>query len=145
MSKNKPNTTTNIISETSHDEYDPKILRHDTQQDTLHFHPDDHIEQFQNQEPQQLHTVQNPPQGKNTFKNIPDPSETSTIQNASKISDIPSKKLQSLTVTNDSNILQILLRNITNNILCLQNQNNTNINTNQDKTIPLPYLHQILK
>ena len=58
MSDNRPCTTTNIISETSTEEYDPNILGHDIQQDTLHFRSDDKMEQFQNQEPQQIHTIQ---------------------------------------------------------------------------------------
>ena len=128
-------TTSNIISETSYEEYDPNILLHDTQQATSHFYSDDQIEHFQNQEPQQLHTVQIPQQETNTLQTIPDPSETATIQNASEISDITINNPQSLTVTNDSNIIQVPVHYITQNTH--QNQNNTDINTNQDDTSTL--------
>ena len=36
-SDNRPYTTSNIISETLFEEYNPNLLRHDTGQNTLHF------------------------------------------------------------------------------------------------------------
>ena len=121
MSDNRPYTTTTIISETSSKEYYRKILRPDTEEDTFHFHSDDHSELFQNQEPQQLHIVQVPQQDTKTFKNIPDPSETATIQKVSEISDITINNPKSLTVTNESSILQIPVHDITQNTLRHQN------------------------
>ena len=57
-------------------------------------------------------------------------------------------KPQSLTITTDPNILQIPVHNITQNPNNDQTQNDTTHNTIQyiqfNKTILLPYLHQIL-
>ena len=98
------------------------------------FHSDDNIEQFQNQGPQRLHTVYTPQQNTKTLPHIPDPSETATIQNASEISGKTTNNPQSLTVTIDSNIVQIPVHDITQNTLPHQNQYNTDININQDNT-----------
>ena len=111
--------------------HDPSILQPKPQQDT--FYSDDNLEQFQNQE-ERLHTVHNPQQETNPPQHIPDPSETSTVQNASEIFDTTINNPRSLTITNGSNIVQIPVRNITQNVLTNQNQSNTNININQDST-----------
>ena len=51
----------------------------------------------------------------------------------SERSDITVNNPQSFTITNDSNILQIPVHNITQNTISDQNQNDTTHNTNQDK------------
>ena len=57
LSDSRPYTTSNIITETSFEVYNPDILQQDTRQNNLHFNQDDHIDLFQNQEPQQLNIV----------------------------------------------------------------------------------------
>ena len=69
------------------------------------------------------------------FHNVPDPSVTATVQNVSEISDTTINNPQSLSITIDSNILQIpLLHNKTQNTIIDENQNVTNNITNQDNT-----------
>ena len=69
-----------------------------------------------------------------TLQIVPDPSETATIQNVPELSDVNVNNTQSLTITNGSNILQLLLHNITQNPNIDQNQNDTTRNVNQDNT-----------
>ena len=45
-SENRPYITSNIISEPSLNEYNPRILQHDTGQNPLHFNHDDTTELF---------------------------------------------------------------------------------------------------
>ena len=122
----------NIISETSLEEYNPSILRHDTGQSNSQFNRDDHTELFQNQEPQQLKIVLDQQQDTTTIQNVLDPSKTATIQNVSELSDITVNSRQSFTITNDSNMLQKPVQKITENTISDQNQNDTTQNTNQD-------------
>ena len=77
--------TSNIISESSFDEYDPEILQHDTGQNILHFNQDDTTELFQNQELQQFKKIPDEQKITTTLQNVPDPFETATIQNVSEI------------------------------------------------------------
>ena len=78
-------------------------------------------------DPQQVNTI---------LQNIPDPSETATIQNASELSNTTTNNPQGITITNDSNILQILVHNMTQNpkndqtpIDAIQNKNQDNTST----------------
>ena len=71
------------------------------------------------------------------MQNIPDPSETALIQIVSELSDITIKNPQSRTITNDPNILQIPVHDITQNPINDLNQNDTTHNTNQDNTSTL--------
>ena len=67
---------------------------------------------FQNAEPHQLHPL---------YPHIPqtpdiqqaNPSETATIQNATEFSERTIQNTQSFTITNDSNLIQVLTHNIT--------------------------------
>ena len=130
-SDSRPYATSKIISEPSFDEYNPNLLRHDTGQNTLHFFQDDHRKLFQNQELQQFNIVPEQQQETTTLQNVADPSETATIQNVSELSDITVNNTQKFTITNESNIIQIPVHNITQNTINDQNQNVTTHNTNQ--------------
>ena len=79
-------------------------------------------EQFQNQE-EQFPTLQNIQQDINLPQHIRNPSETAPIQNVSEPSDITIPNPQSITITNDSNILQTVT-----------NQNPNTTDSNQDRT-----------
>ena len=80
----------------------------------LHFNQNDTAELFQNQEPQQFNEVHDQ-QDTTTLQNVPDLSETAIIRIVSELSDVIVNNTKSLTITNDSNILQIPVRNITQN------------------------------
>ena len=120
-SDSRPYATSDIFSEPSFDENYPNILQQDTGQNMLHFNQDDTTELFQNQEPQQFNIVPDQQQDTTTLQNVPDPSETATIQKVSELSDVIVNNTQSLTITNDSNILQLPVRNITQNPITDQN------------------------
>ena len=124
---NRHFTTTNITPEILSEQYDFNNIQQDSQQDI--FYSDDNIEQFQNQE-EQFPAIQNTQQDTNLPQHLPDPSETATIQNVSEISDITTNNPQSIAITNDSNIVQIAIHNITQNTL--PNQNHFNTDSNQD-------------
>ena len=76
------------------DKHIPHILQHDSGQNILHTNQNDTTALFQNQE-----TIH--------FTNMPDPSETATIQNVSELSEETTNNPQSITKTDDSNIIQI--------------------------------------
>ena len=136
-SDSRQNTTSNLISEPLFDEYNPNNIQHDTGQNILHFNQDDTTELFQNQEPQQFNIKSNPQQDTTTLQNVPNPSETATIQIVSELSDETMNHPQNITITTDSNILQIPVHNITQNPIIDQTQNDTTHNTNQDETSTL--------
>ena len=69
-------------------------------QNISHTNSDETTELFQNREI--IH-----------FNNVPDPSETATKQNASEFSQETTTDPQSITITDNSNILQIPVHNIT--------------------------------
>ena len=71
------------------------------------------------------------------------PSETATIQNASEFSEEtvqPVQNTQSLTITNDSNLIRVPTHNITQDETNTQNQDNTS-STTQDNTSVLVTSH----
>ena len=122
-SDNRPNNTSSLISETLLDEYNPNISQHDTGQNILHPNQDDTLELFQNQETPEFNIIPDPQQITTTLQDIPDPSETATIQNVSELSDETTKNRQSIIITNDSNILQTPVYNITQNSINDQTPN----------------------
>ena len=136
-SVSRPYTTSNIIYEPSLNEHNPNILQHDTGQNILHFDQDNTTKLLQNQEPQHFIIIQDPQQITTTLQDVPDPPETATIQNVSELSDETVINTQSLTMTNDSNTLQIPVHDVTQNPNNTQDQNNTTRNTNPDKTSTL--------
>ena len=123
-SDNRPYTNPNFNSEPLPDEYIPHILQHDIGKIILHTNQDDTTEVFRNQETSH-------------FNNIPDASETATIQSVSELSEKTTPNPQSNKITDDSNIVQILVNNITQTIVNDQTPNDTIHNTNQDKTSTL--------
>ena len=98
------------------DEYNPNILQHDTGLNILY--------------PKQNHTTLQ-------LNNIPDPCETATIQNVSELSEETTNNPQSITITDDSNIVQIPVHNITQNLIHDQTRIDTTQNTNRDNTSSL--------
>ena len=97
---------------------------------------------FQNQEPQQLNTVPDQQQDTTTLRNLPDSSDTLTVQNVSKLSDTTTNIPQSFTVTNDSNVLQIPVRNVTQNTKNDQSQKNTSTLSALNTTVTQPFQTQ---
>ena len=82
----------------------------------------------------QFNILPDPQHVTSTLQNVPDPSETATIHNVAEIFDITMENLQSLTITNGSNKLQIPVHSITQYPIKDPNQNDTTHNTNQDNT-----------
>ena len=138
-SDNRPCTTSNIFSGTLLEEYNLNLLQHDTGQKILRFNQDDQTELFQNQEPQLFNIVPDQQPDTTTLQNVPDPSETATIQNVSELSVITVTIPQSFTITNGSNVLQIPIHNIQ-----LAIEIKMTLLIILTKTIHLPYLHQTL-
>ena len=68
------------------------------------------------------------------------PSETATIQNTSEFSEEIVRNTQSLTISNDSNIIQVPTHNIRQDESKNQNQDNT-LSTTQDNTSVLSTSH----
>ena len=97
---------------------------------------------FQNQEPQQLNVVPDQHQHTTTLRNLPDSSDTLTVQNVSELSDTTTITPQSFTVTSDSNVIQSPVRNITQNTKTDQNQNNTSTLSTLNTTVTQPFQTQ---
>ena len=136
-SDSRPYTTSNIISELSLNQYDPNILQNDTGQNILQFNQDKPTDLLQNQERQQWNPIQGSQQITTTLPDVPDPSVTATIQIVSELPDETGIHPQTLTITNDSNTLQILVHAITQSQNTTQNHNDTTHNTNPDNTSTL--------
>ena len=120
-SDNRPYTNPNFISEHLLDEHSPHTLQHDTGHKISHTNRNETTEFFQNQE-----TIH--------FNNIPDPSETASIQNVSEFSEEATNNPQSIKITDDSNIIQISVQNITQTHINDQSSKDTPHNPNQDNT-----------
>ena len=103
----------------------------------LLFNQGDTTELFQNQETQQFNIIPDPQQTTPILQNVPDPSETATIQNVSELSDEIINNPQSLTITTFSNILHIPVHIITPHLIQNQTQNDTTQNPNHDNTFNL--------
>ena len=115
ISDSRPYTTSHILPQTQREEHNPST----------------------HQEPQQFNKLLYQQPDTTALQNVPDPSETATIQNVSELSDITINNPQNLTKTNDSNILQIPVHDITQNPNNNQDQNDTILDTNQDITSTL--------
>ena len=123
-SDNCPYTSPNFTSELLPDEHNPHSVQLDSGTRILHTNQDDTTEIYPNQE-----TIH--------FTNMPDPSETDTIQNVSELSEETTNNPQSITITDDSNIIQIPVHNITQTLVNDQTSNDTIHNTNEDNTSTL--------
>ena len=141
-SDNRPYITSNISPETTSEEQTSIVVPQYTRQHSVQSEQEDLANFFQNQEPYQLNSLYTQlPQASDIQQLIP--SETATIQNASDFSEetVPTvQNTQSLTITNDSNLIQVPTHIIaqveTNN----QNQDNT-LSTTQDNTSILSTSH----
>ena len=71
------------------------------------------------------------------FSHLQDPSEIATTQNESELSEETTNNPQSITITDDSNIVQIPVHNITQTFVDDQTANDTLHKTNQDNTSTL--------
>ena len=98
---------------------------------------------FQNREPHQLNSRYPQLPRASDIQQL-NPSETATIQNASEFSEetVPTvQNTPSLTLTNDSNLIQVRTHNITQDETNNQNQDNT-LSTTQDNTSILSTSHK---
>ena len=142
----KPYITSNISPETTPEAQTSNVVPQYTRQHSVQSEQDDFFNLFQNQEPHQLNSLY--PQ----FSQVSDiqqlnPSETVPIRNASEFSVETVQTVQnthSLTITNDSNLIQIPTHNITPDETNNKNQDNT-LSTTQDNTSVLPTSHTNIK
>ena len=114
-SDNRPFITSNISPEITPEEQTSNVVPHYTRQHSVQSEQDNFVNLFQNPEPHQLNPLY--PQLPQ-FSDIQqlNPSETATIQNASEFSEETVQTVQntqSLTITNDSNRIQVPTHNIT--------------------------------
>ena len=102
----------------------------------LHPNQDDITELFQNQETPQFNILPDTQKITTILQNIPDPSETATIQNVSHLSKETTNDPNNpqITITGDSNILQIPVHKITQNTINNQTPNDAIHITNRDNT-----------
>ena len=126
-SDNRPCITSNISPETTPEEQTSNVVPPYTREYSMQPEHEDFVNLFQNQQPHRLNPLYPQlPQTSDTPQL--NPPETATLQNASELSEESEPNVQnsqSITITNDSNPIQIPTHKIT------SNQNN---NPNQDKT-----------
>ena len=79
-----------------------------------------------------MNTIPDQQQNIATLQNLPDLSDTTTVQEISELFDVIINTTQSFTMPTDSNVLQITIHNITQNVNLDLNQNDTNTNSNQE-------------
>ena len=118
-----------ISPETTPEERNFYVLPHYSRQNTVQSGQDDPANLFQNHEHHQVNPLypQLPQTSDIQYTNL-NPSETATIQNASEFSEETEQTVQntqSLTKTNDSNLIQVPTHNITPDQTNNQNQDNT--------------------
>ena len=141
-SDNRPYITSNISPETTPEEQNFYVLPDYTRQNTVQSGQDDLVNLFQNQEPHQLNPLYPQSPQVSDIQQL-NPSETATKQNASEFSEETVQVVQntqSLTIANDSNLIQVPTHNITPEQTNNQNQNNT-LSTTQDNTSNLSTSH----
>ena len=108
-SDNRPYTTSNVSPETTPEEQTSNVLPQHTRQNTIQSEQEDLVNFFQNQEPHQLNPLYPQLSQASDIQQL-NPSETATIQTASEFSEETVQTVQntqSLTVTNDSNLIQV--------------------------------------
>ena len=113
-SDNRPYITSNVSPETTPEEQTSNVLPQYTRQNTIQSEQEDLVNFFQNQEPHQLNPLYPQLPQASDIQQL-NPSETATIQNASEFSEETVQTVQntqSLTVTNDSNLIQVPTHNI---------------------------------
>ena len=141
-SDNRPYISSNISPEATPEEQNFHVLPHYTRQNTVQLGQDDLVNFFQNQEPHQLNPLYPQLPQVSGMQQL-NPSETATIQKASEFSGETVQTVQntqSLTITNDSNLIQVPTPNVTPDQTNNQNQENT-LSTTQDNTSILSTSH----
>ena len=148
-SDNRPYLTTNISPETISEEQLSNVLPQFTRQNTVQLDQDNLVNLFHTQTPQQLNPIYLQIPQVSDLQHI-NPSETATIHNSSERSEDTEQpeeqteqtvqNTQSLTITNDSNLIQIPVHNITTEETTNQNQDTTSTIT-QDNTSVLSISH----
>ena len=148
-SDNRPYFTTNISPETISEEQSSHVVPHFTRQNTVQFDQDNLVNLFHTQTPQQSNRLSPQIFQTSDLQHI-NPSETVTIQNTSELSDETEQpeeqteqtvqNTQSLTITTDSNLIQIPTHHITTDETPNQNQDTTS-NTTHDNTSVLSFSH----
>ena len=114
-SDNRPYITSNISPEITPEEQTSIVVPQYTRQHSIQSEQEDIDKLFQNQEPHQLNPLY-PQLPQASDKQQLHPFETDTIQNASELSEETVQNVQntqSLTITNDSNLIQVPTHNIT--------------------------------
>ena len=141
-SDNRPYITSNISPETTPEEQISNVVPQYTRQHSVQSEQKDLANLLQNQEPHQLNPLYPQlPQASDIQQFYP--SKTATIQNASEFSEETVQTVQntqSITITNDSNLIQVPTHNITQDETNNQNQDNT-LSTTQDNTSILSTSH----
>ena len=110
-----------------------------TRQHSVQSEQEDFANLFQNPESHQVNPLYPQVPQVSVIQQL-NPSETATIQNASEFFEETVQNRQSLTITNDSNIIQIPTHKITQDETNNQNQDNT-LSTTQDNTSVLSTSH----
>ena len=134
-SDNRRYITSNISPETTPEEQTSNVLPQYTRQNTVQSKQEDLVNIFQNQEPHLLNPLYPQLPHASDIQQL-NPSETATIQNASEFFEETVQTVQntqSLTITNDSNLIQVPTHKITPDETNNQNQDNT-LSTTQDNT-----------
>ena len=136
-SDNRLFITSNISPETTPEEQTSNVVPQYTRHYSVQPEQEDLTNPFQNLDPHQLNPLY--PQLSQDFDTQQlNPSETATIQNTSEFSEETiqtEQNLQSLTITNDSNLIKVPIHIITQDEINNQNQNDT-LKITQDITQP---------
>ena len=142
ISGNRPFITSKIPPETTPEEQNSNVIPQYTRHYSVQSEQEDLSNLFQNLDPHQLNPLY--PQLSQVFDTQQlNPSETATIQNTSELSEETiqtEQNPQSLTITNDSNLIQVPTHIITQDETNNQNQNDT-LNITQDNTSVLSTSH----
>ena len=137
-SDNRPYITSNTSPETTQAEQTSNIVPPNTREYSIQQEPEGFVNLFQDQQPHQLNQLYPQlPQTSDTPQL--NPFETAAVQNeteSSEESEPTVQNTQSITITNDSNLVQIPIHNITLNQNNNPNQDNTS-STIQDNTFIL--------
>ena len=146
-SDNRSYITSNISPETTPEEQTSNVVPQYIRQHSIQSEQEDLANLFQNPEPHQLNPLYPQLPQASDIQQL-NPSETATIHNVSEFSEKEKKEetvqtaqnTQSLTITNDSNLIQVPTHNITQDETNNQNQDNT-LSTTQDNTSILSTSH----
>ena len=131
-SDNRPFITPDTSPETTPEEQTSKVEPLYTRQQSEQSEQEALANLFQKSDPPQEQPLY-PPLSQISVIQQPNPSETTTIHDTSEFSEETVQNAQSVTITDDSNIIIIPTHNITQNEFNNQNQDNTST-TNPDNT-----------